>query len=172
MNDFMNDLKITSQKVFYAPSSQHVGTLHYNDGKMYDKSWVVDGKWRTSSWFDSFMPDRTPESFLNLKDHRYGNIYPGTTGEPGAATRQPTKMPEMKIPEIKMAPTYNAPKYEAPKMPEPKALTTSGTPVGGSASGVKIKRSKASQSPSKRGTTSLSRGSRNPSLKISNLNLA
>lgn len=54
---------------------------------------------------------------------------------------------------------------------EPKILTASGTAVGGSAQGVKIKKSEASKSRNTKGTKSLGREARNATMKISNLNL-
>tara|TARA_B100001094_G_C18186224_1_gene803973 strand:+ start:1138 stop:1584 length:447 start_codon:yes stop_codon:yes gene_type:complete len=69
--------------------------------------------------------------------------------------------------------TYQPPAYQAPNIPDPKALTTSATAVGGSAKGVKIKRSKnAKAGNNTRGTRSLNRSSRNTQMQISNLNLA
>jgi len=64
------------------------------------------------------------------------------------------------------------PQRETPVIPDPKTLTTEGSAVGGTAAGVKIKRSKASKGgKNAKGTRSLSRSQRNSAMKISNLNL-
>ena len=56
-------------------------------------------------------------------------------------------------------------------VPKPKALNTEGTAVGGSARGVKSKRSEASKR-GRRGTRTLNRRQRNSQMQINNLNLA
>jgi len=69
-------------------------------------------------------------------------------------------------------PKYEPPVYQAPPIPEPTALTTSGTAVGGTAKGVKIKRSDAAKKgKNTRGTRALNRKQRASSMQISNLNL-
>ena len=70
-------------------------------------------------------------------------------------------------------PAYTPPAYTPPPVPEPKALTTEGTAVGGSAQGVKIKRSDASKKgKNPKGTRSLNRAQRNANMQINTLNLA
>lgn len=57
-------------------------------------------------------------------------------------------------------------------VPKPKALQTKGTAVGGSARGVKARRSKASKAGYRsRGTRALNRRQRAASMKINNLNI-
>tara|TARA_B100000902_G_scaffold108774_1_gene110463 strand:+ start:956 stop:1267 length:312 start_codon:yes stop_codon:yes gene_type:complete len=55
-------------------------------------------------------------------------------------------------------------------IPKPKALNTKGTAVGGSARGVKSKRSEASKR-GRRGTRSLNRKQRATRMKINNINI-
>tara|TARA_Y100000739_G_C20546400_1_gene436087 strand:+ start:44 stop:379 length:336 start_codon:yes stop_codon:yes gene_type:complete len=55
-------------------------------------------------------------------------------------------------------------------IPKPKALNTKGTAVGGSARGVKSKRSEASKR-GRRGTRSLNRKQRAARMKINNINI-
>ena len=71
-----------------------------------------------------------------------------------------------------VVPEAALPEREPPVIPDPKTLTTEGSAVGGTAAGVKIKRSKASKGgKNAKGTRSLSRSQRNSAMKISNLNL-
>ena len=77
---------------------------------------------------------------------------------------------DMAMDDARMYERSVAPQQKKPEPPPPpKATTTSASAVGGSAKGVKIKRSNMQNTS---GTKSLNRKNRNRSMQISNLNLA
>lgn len=92
----------------------------------------------------------------------------GGSGLPSIGWRMQAAMAK----DMQPPPPPPAPVYNPPPPPEPKALTTKATAVGGTAKGVKSKRSKVSDTFKGRGTRALNRRQRNSQMQINNLNLA
>ena len=62
----------TFEQMVYNNSGQHAGTLHFRDGDMYEKSWVVDEDWKTGRELDRmFGPNH---QYQDLPDHTYGRL--------------------------------------------------------------------------------------------------
>tara|TARA_B100000902_G_scaffold6155_1_gene7994 strand:- start:223 stop:816 length:594 start_codon:yes stop_codon:yes gene_type:complete len=62
----------TYQQRVFEQGGQHAGTLHWNDGNLYDKSWVVDGKWLTGEQLDKRFGQN--HQYVGLPGHTYGRM--------------------------------------------------------------------------------------------------
>ena len=119
----------------------------------------------------------TAVSLLDWVNSNWNKFSKGKMNQPGGGglydlmARDADMERIMKI-QAQRQPVYKPPVYNAPIIPEPKTMTTDATPVGGSAMGVKTKRSKkAKAGKGVRGTRALARSNRNTSMQIQNLNV-